>query len=374
MNESRGPAGRSASRENRDGKERNGIGDAPGSLFGLNPQTLGAVPALRDEPGYRVTQVLEWIYRRGVDDFAAMTNLPKALRERLQRETTLYESRIESEADSSDGTRKLLLRWGDGATTECVLIPDGARRTACVSTQVGCPVGCLFCASGLGGLQRNLSAAQIVEQTMRVRRLCPERGLTNVVFMGLGEPLANYEATVQALRTINADWGLNVGARKITISTVGLPKPMRRLAEEGLQITLALSIHAPNDELRRKIIPWAQKIPLEELIAAASHYFERTGREVTLEYVLLGGLNDGREQARQLADVARRLRSHVNLIRYNAVEGLPYHRPTADASQQFLAVLRERGVNAHLRRSRGLDIDAACGQLRRRAQARAQAE
>lgn len=354
--------------------ERNSLGDAPGSLFGLNPQTFGAVPALRDEPPYRVTQVLEWMYGRGVDNFAGMTNLPKGLRDRLQQETSLYESRVHSDAISSDGTRKLLLRWADGATTECVLIPDGARRTACISTQVGCPVGCVFCASGLGGLQRNLSAAQIVEQAVRVGRLCPDRGLTNVVFMGLGEPLANYDATVQALRTINADWGLNVGARKITISTVGLPKPMRRLAEEGLQITLALSIHAPNDDLRRKIIPWAEKIPLDELIAAAAYYFEQTGREVTLEYVLLGGLNDGREQARQLADVARRLRSHVNLIRYNPVEGLPYHRPTTDASQQFLAILRDRGVNAHLRRSRGLDIDAACGQLRRRAETRAQAE
>lgn len=336
-------------------------------FFDHTPASLGEIDALRDQPAYRRTQVLEWVYRHGVSRFAAMTNLPKALREALGHDCGIYLSTIVSESRSSDGTRKLLLRWPDQGTSECVLIPDDDRRTACISTQVGCPVGCAFCASGLDGLERNLPAGQIVEQAMRLDPLCrDDGGLTNVVFMGLGEPLANYDATVQAIRTINADWGMSVGARKITVSTVGLPRQMRRLAEEGLQITLALSLHAPNDALRREIIPWAGRSPIADLVAAAAYYFERTGREVTLEYVLLGGLNDAPHHARELARVSRQMRSNVNLIRYNPVPGLGFHRPTPEASQAFLAALRERGVNAHLRRSRGLDIEGACGQLRRR--------
>ena len=342
-------------------------GSTPVCLFDLTPETLAAIDVLRDGPGYRAGQILEWVYRKGAERFDDMTNLPKGLRAQLAGTVSLYESAIVRETPSADGTRKLLLRWGDGATTECVLLPDGDRRTACVSTQVGCPVGCAFCASGLDGLERNLSAGQIVEQAMLLNRLCrDEGGLTNVVFMGLGEPLANYEATVRAVRTINADWGMNIGARRITVSTVGLPGPMRRLADEGLQITLALSLHAPDDELRRRLVPWARKITIDELVGAAAYYFEKTGREITIEYVLLAGVNDGPDPARRLADVSRRMRSNVNLIGYNPVEGLPYERPTNEASQRFLAVLRDGGVNAHLRRSRGQDIDGACGQLRRR--------
>jgi 23S rRNA (adenine2503-C2)-methyltransferase len=202
---------------------------------------------------------------------------------------------------------------------------------------------------------------------MRIRQLCSEsQRLSNVVFMGLGEPLANYSATVQAVRTINAEWGMNIGARKITVSTVGLPSQMRRLADEQMQITLALSLHAPNDELRKQIIPWAERVGIDELVDACNYYFERTGREVTLEYILLGGLNDAREHALELADVAKRMRANVNLIQYNPVEGLPYRRPADAAAQAFMEALCSRYVNTHLRRSRGLDIDAACGQLRRR--------
>jgi len=340
----------------------------PSHLLGLFPEEFASVPALAGQPAYRATQLFEWIYRRMAGEFADMTNLPKTLREALSQACGLYTSATERDVASSDGTRKLLLRWPDGATSECVLIPDADRRTACISTQVGCPAGCVFCASGLGGLERNLSAGQIVEQAMRLTRICgDDRGLTNVVFMGMGEPLLNYEAVVRALRVINASWGMNIGARKITVSTVGLPKAMRRLAEETLQITLALSLHAPNDELRRQIVPWAATISIDELVDAAIYVFDRTGRELTLEYVLLGELNDRPEHARELAGVSKRMRSNVNLIRYNPVQGLPYRRPDAEASQRFLEILRERGVNAHLRRSRGLDIDGACGQLRRRA-------
>ena len=338
-----------------------------GTIFDQTHDSLTALFAQWSEPRYRVAQLLQWVYAGGATSYDEMSNLPKALRERLGAECPLYESQIAQHQESSDGTVKLLLRWVDGATSECVLIPDGDRRTACISTQVGCPVGCVFCASGLGGLQRQLSAGQIVEQAMRVRHLCePSARLSNVVFMGLGEPLANYAATVQAVRTINAEWGMGIGARKITVSTVGLPGPMRRLADEQLQITLALSLHAPTDDLRKQIIPWAEGITIDALVAAAQYYFDRTGREITLEYILLGGLNDAAVHAAELAAVARRMRSNVNLIAYNAVAGLPYERPSGAAVAEFLLVLRDRGVNTHVRRSRGLDIDAACGQLRRR--------
>lgn len=340
---------------------------AAACFFGLTVDELRARMIAIEQPGYRATQLVEWVYERGASSYEAMSNLPLAMRETLARELPLFTSGVVREQRSSDGTLKLLLRWPDGATSECVLIPDGDRHTACISTQVGCPVGCVFCASGLNGLQRNLTTGQIVEQAMRVRALCePDARLSNIVFMGLGEPLANYAAVMAAVRVINAPWGMNIGARKITISTVGLPKQMMMLADEGLQVTLALSLHAPTDELRREIIPWAERVTMDSLIDAANYYFRKTGREITLEYILLGGLNDRPEHARQLVDVAKRMRSNINLIAYNPVEGLPYLRPSDEAVGEFHAVLRNAAVNAHVRRSRGLDIDAACGQLRRR--------
>ena len=209
------------------------------SLFDLTPDSLGKRLTGWGEPSYRAAQILKWVYEQGVDDYDLMTNLPKQTRTRLITELPIYQSTIVRRRDSSDAAIKLLLRWPDGATSECVLIPDGDRRTACISSQVGCPVGCVFCASGLDGLERQLSAGQIVEQAMRVRQLCGKAGrLSNVVFMGLGEPLANYEAVVQAVRTINAPWGLDIGARKITVSTVGLPRPMRRNISTCLRMAL----------------------------------------------------------------------------------------------------------------------------------------
>jgi len=336
------------------------------SFFDHTPDSLHALFTRWSEPPFRAKQVLEWVYARGLGTYEEMTNLPKLLRERLTCELPVYQSQVTHTQNATDGTIKQLVRWPDGATSECVLIPDQDRRTACISTQVGCPVGCTFCASGVGGLARQLSAGQIVEQAMRVRALCDDARLSNVVFMGLGEPLANYGATVHALRTINAAWGLGIGARRITVSTVGLPNQMRRLADEGLQITLALSLHAPTDELRRELIPWANRVTIDELIEAACYYFDRTGREVTLEYILLGGVNDTPELARELATTTRRMRANVNLIPYNPVAGMPYERPRDESVERFVTVLRERGVNAHISRSRGADIDAACGQLRRR--------
>jgi len=347
--------------------------DQPRNLFGFDPEAFWSTPGgLQDlgEPAYRVKQIYEWVYRRGAVMFDQMTNLPTSLRTRLGERFSIYESEVVAHRRSMDETEKLLLRWSDGATTECVLIPDGERRTACISTQVGCPVGCVFCASGLDGLARNLTVGQIVEQAMRVAALCGDQRLSNVVFMGLGEPLYNYQATVAAVRALNADWGMNIAARKMTISTVGLPKQMMKLADEGLQVTLALSLHAPNDALRGGIIPWAESITIDALVDAANYYFQRTGREVTLEYILLGGLNDQPGHARELAAVAKRMRSNVNLIRYNPVEGLPFGRPSSEAAAGFQRILRDQGVNVHVRKSRGLDIDGACGQLRRQEKAK----
>ncbi|MBU0638295.1 MAG: 23S rRNA (adenine(2503)-C(2))-methyltransferase RlmN [Planctomycetes bacterium] len=338
------------------------------------------LPALRqwvEQHGhqrYRADQIAEWLFARGADTFAAMTNLSKALRAWLDEHAIIYRSHVARESQAGDGTRKLLLSWPDDTSVETVWIPDGRRNTACVSSQVGCPVGCRFCASGLGGFQRNLTAGEIVEQALRVRRLIEsgEPGstagrLTNVVMMGMGEPLANYAAVIAAIRIINAPWGLGIGARKITLSTVGLPKQIRRLAQEDLQINLALSLHASNDELRRTLIPW-DKTPIAELLGACAEYFAGTGREVTLEYVLLAGVNDQPQHARELGHLARRLRCNVNLLRYNVVPGLPYDRPSSDAAFDFQRRLRAEGINAHVRSSRGRDIDAACGQLRRAAE------
>lgn len=239
-----------------------------------------------------------------------------------------------------------------------------SRKTACVSSQVGCPVGCRFCASGLGGLDGNLTAGQIVEQVWRLGSLPGVERISNVVFMGMGEPLANFSAVTQAIQTLMADWALGISGRRLTVSTVGLPAQIRRLAELDLPITLAISLHAPNDELRRSIIPWAEFVTIAEILQAGRYYFDRTGREVTLEYILLGGVNDQAEHARELVNVVRQLRANVNLIRYNQVNGLPYERPGDQSVRRFQEILLAGKVNVHIRASRGRDIAAACGQLR----------
>lgn len=250
------------------------------------------------------------------------------------------------------------------------------RRTACISSQIGCPVGCKFCASGLGGLDGNLSAGQIVEQVWRLGRLAdPATGrplgrVTNVVFMGMGEPLANLSNVAAAIRTLNAlsPEGLGISARKITISTVGLPAAIEKLAATlDLPVTLALSLHAPFDDLRRELIPWAQYSTIAQLLAACQKWFDKTGREITLEYTLLRNVNDRPQHAAELARLARTLRANVNLIRYNEVAGLPFQRPATDDVRAFQAALRSRNINAHIRASRGRDIAAACGQLRHEA-------
>jgi 23S rRNA (adenine2503-C2)-methyltransferase len=266
--------------------------------------------------------------------------------------------------------------------TECVMIPSdddqcdeygnttvAHRRTACLSTQVGCPVGCAFCASGMEGLKGNLTVGQVVEQALRLTHNLPREGgghrLTNVVFMGMGEPLANFNATVGAVRVLMADWAFHISGRKITVSTVGLPPQMKRFADLEIPVTLAISLHAPNDALRKQIIPWAEKISIEQIVEAGRHYFEKTGREVTLEYIMLEGVNTLPEHARELTQVAKRLRANVNLIYYNEVPELAFKRPSGQVMFAFQNILRGAGVNVHVRKSRGREIAAACGQLAR---------
>lgn len=341
---------------------------------------------------YMPGQLMRWVYERGMTDPGEMTDLSQNDRGRLE-ELMDFERAVEITAQlATDGTRKILLGWREGTApgtnsnddplnvlaplpqrqTECVMIPTENRRTACLSSQVGCPVGCRFCASGIGGLEGNLSAGEIVEQAWRLGQLDGVGRISNIVFMGMGEPLANYSNVVRAIRTINAPWGMGISARRITVSTVGLPAAIRKLAEFELPVTLALSLHAPDDDLRREIIPWAEYATIDELLSACQEYFEATGREITLEYILLGGFNDSTTHARKLADLARSLRANVNLIRYNEVDGLPYVRPTTDDVHRFQETLRDKKVNSHIRASRGRDIAAACGQLRHEQRSAAQ--
>ena len=321
-------------------------------------------------PKFRARQVADWVYRKGVTEPLAMSNLSRDTQLTLKQSMSFTSATTTAEQRSTDGTIKLLLTWPNGSSAETVMIPDGTRRTACVSSQVGCPVGCRFCASGINGVKGNLTAAQIVEQVFQLqRRLIGVAGgdrISNVVFMGMGEPLANYNNVMQAVRVLHDANGFNIGARKITISTVGVPAKIRELATEALPMNLAISLHAPNEKLRRDLIPWAEHFAMNDILDAGRFYFEQTGREITLEYILLSNVNDRPEHARQLIGICRTLRANVNLIRYNEVDNLPFLRPSSDAVMAFQGTLQEAGVNAHVRKSRGRDIDAACGQLRRK--------
>lgn len=318
------------------------------------------------QPDYRARQLLRWAYQRGARDFQPMTNLPGALRARLADCAALATSSVAEVRRSADGAAKLLVRLRDGEAVEAVVMPEGRRNTVCVSTQVGCPVGCVFCASGLGGLARNLAAGEIVEQVLHARDLLPEgERLTNVVVMGMGEPLLNYEATARALELLTAPWALGLSPRRITLSTVGLPGKMRRLAAEGPTANLAVSLHAADDLTRSRLVPGAR--PIREIVAAARHYLRQTGREVTIECVLMKGVNDTNADARELARVVGRLPAMVNLIPLNPVAGLSWEAPERARVERFVATLRARGLRARVRRRRGADIEGACGQLRRRA-------
>jgi len=341
-------------------------------LLGLTPAELAEWFEAIGEPSFRGEQLLTWVYRHLEADFRRMSVFPQPLRDRLDGEFAVLSGSELERVESPDGTIKVLLRWPDGASTESVMIParsrGRSRTTACLSTQVGCGVGCRFCASGLDGVMRDLSVGEVIEQAWRIAQILQQRGrrLSNVVYMGMGEPLANYQTTVESVRRLNADWNLHIGQRRITISTVGLPKQIERLAEEGLQATLALSLHAADDALRAELIPWARGVELERLLPALRTYFQRTGREITFEYCLLAGVNDRPQDVTAVAKVARDLHAAVNLLMYNPVAGLEFRRPSRNQAIRFLHSLRRQGVSAHLRESRGLEGDAACGQLRRR--------
>jgi 23S rRNA (adenine2503-C2)-methyltransferase len=332
-------------------------------------------------PTYRVTQLLDWLYRRKVTSWDAMTNIPKNVRENLEHAFSLESLQLARKQGSRDTTQKFLWRLADGAFIESVLIPANPalygeasdRHTLCVSTQVGCAYGCRFCASGLEGWKRNLGVHEIVEQVLAVERWHAadtgeqkslDRLVNNLVIMGMGEPLANYENLLKALKILNAPWGGGIGARKITVSTSGLAPQIRKLADEPFQFRLAISLHGATDEVRTKIMPVNRKYPVGELAAACEYYQSKKGKMITLEYILIKGVNDGMDQIKPLSDLASRLNAKVNLIPYNKVEGLPWERPDENAQDRFTNALNARGVTATLRREKGHDIDAACGQLR----------
>jgi 23S rRNA (adenine2503-C2)-methyltransferase len=300
--------------------------------------------------------------------FEAMTDLPKALRAELAESFNVFSTRGERHLASADCTHKLVLRLHDDRMIECVLIQDEGRATACISTQVGCGMGCVFCASGLNGVVRNLTEGEIVEQLVRLRNLVATR-LTHIVVMGMGEPLANLDNLLAALAVAGEKNGLGIGARHITISTVGLPAKIRRLAELGKQYHLAVSLHAPNDALRTRIVPTNDKTGIPAILEAADEFYEKTGRQVTYEYVVLGGLNDGPDHAKELARLLAGRKAHVNLIPWNDVEGLAYRRPRDEDLSRFIETLRRSGISVKVRKRKGSDIDAACGQLRRKVEA-----
>jgi len=357
----------------------------------LTREELETQFAVWKQPKYRVAQLLEWLYVHRITSWEAMTNLPKPLREKLKENFSLQTLKLVRKQGARDTTQKFLWRLHDHSLIESVLIPANPalygdasdRHTLCVSTQVGCAFGCKFCASGLDGWKRNLTPDEIVEQVMSVERLSPQsavhsqssasqpptgdcglRTVDNLVVMGMGEPLANYDHLLKALRILNAPWGGGIGARKITISTSGLAPQIRRLAAEPLQFRLAISLHGATDEVRNKIMPVNRRYPLKELVAACEAYQGQKGRMLTFEYILIAGVNDSIEQAKPLAALARRLFAKVNLIPYNQVEGLPWERPDEETQGKFLAALEKQKVVATLRREKGHDIDAACGQLR----------
>lgn len=323
------------------------------------------------QPAYRASQVLEWIHQRRVADWPSMSNLPAPLRERLSAELPLKRLEKVRETGSRDTTRKFLFRLADGQLIESVLIPASPalygeasdRRTICVSSQVGCAYGCKFCASGLDGWKRNLTAGEIVDQFLRVESESGEK-INNIVFMGMGEPMANYDNLLRAITILNAPWGVGVGARHMTVSTSGLVPRILDLAAQPLQVRLAISLHGANDEVRSRIMPVNKKYPVEELLAACEEYSRKKKQRPTFEYILIRDINDSTEQARLLARHTRRVNAKVNLIPYNTVEGLDWERPDESRQEEFLSILKNAGADATLRREKGHDIAAACGQLR----------
>ncbi len=350
----------------------------------LTGETLDSLTARlkeKGEPAFRAKQILDWVYKKRARTWDDMTNLSKPLRTWLDETFELMPASLVSGKQSLDVTDKLLLEMGDRSLIETVIIRvpqegvglDQSRKTICISTQVGCAMACAFCASGLAGLKRDLNAGEIVAQLLQVcyredartpRARMELASFDNIVVMGMGEPLANYDNIIRALTIVNAEWGLGVGARRITLSTSGLVPKILKLAEEPLGLRLAISLHGATNEVREKIMPVNKAYPLEKLLPAIKAFNEKHGRMVTLEFILIEEINDSLDQAEKLRDIARDLHAHVNIIPYNTVEGLPWKRPSITRQERFADILRDARISVTLRREKGHDIDAACGQLR----------
>ena len=350
-------------------------------LTGETLDSLAERLRAQGEPAFRAKQILDWVYKKRARSWDEMTNLSKPLRAWLDETFDFMPASLVFNKQSEDVTDKLLLELRDQSLIETVIIRapqegvglDQSRKTICISTQVGCAMACVFCASGLAGLKRDLNAGEIVAQLLHVcyredartpRARMELASFDNIVVMGMGEPLANYDNLIRALTIVNADWGLGFGARRITISTSGLVPRIRQLAQEDLGFRLAISLHGATDDVRAQIMPVNKAYPLGKLVPAVREFAEKHGRMVTLEFILIEGVNDSLEQAEKLRDIARDLHAHVNLIPYNTVEGLPWKRPSITRQERFADILRAARVSVTLRREKGHDIDAACGQLR----------
>ena len=342
------------------------------NILGLDTNELQMLVQQEGEPPYRGNQIAEWIYRQGAQTFTSMSNLPNRLQSKLAQKYEIDRARILTLQQSKDGSIKLLLEMKDNTRIETVGLPYADRFSCCLSTQVGCPIGCIFCASGQGKFVRSLQPGEIVAQVLTINEIIAsgviqtnshKHQIDHIVIMGMGEPLLNYDSTIKAVRLLNNEVG--IGFRHITISTVGIIPGILKLSREKIQVTLAISLHAPNDELRHQIIPGiSNKWSITEIVNASREYVRQTGRRVTFEYCLLDGLNDGAQEARELATILAGLNCHVNLIQYNSVPGLPFRTPSQVKVKQFRDILKKARIQVTQRVRRGADIAAACGQLR----------
>ena len=318
------------------------------------------------ERAYRGKQIYTWLHEKGADSFEEMTNLSRPLRERLSKEFEIVRMEtVERQISKKDPTEKFLFGLSDGNQIESVLMRYHYGNSVCISSQAGCRMGCRFCASGIGGLKRNLTASEMLRQVYQIQRITGER-VSNIVVMGTGEPLDNYENFVRFIHMISDDWGLHISQRNITASTCGIVPNMRRLAEEGLQITLAFSLHGSSQEKRRRLMPVAGKYSLSEVMEACDYYFLKTGRRVTFEYSLVAGVNDSDSDIRELTKLLKGRNCHLNLIPVNPVKEREFKKPDSKKAVEFENKLEKNGINVTIRRERGSDIDGACGQLRRR--------
>ncbi|KFZ43382.1 23S rRNA (adenine(2503)-C(2))-methyltransferase RlmN [Anoxybacillus flavithermus] len=336
------------------------------SIYSMRLEDLQSWVEQQGEKPFRATQIFEWLYKKRVTSFEDMTNIPKALRERLDEHFVITTLKTLVQQTSKDGTMKFLFELHDGYSIETVLMRHDYGNSICVTTQVGCRIGCTFCASTLGGLKRNLQAGEIVAQVVKVQKALDETNerVSSIVVMGIGEPFDNYDELIKFLKTVNHPKGLHIGARHITVSTSGIIPKIYQFADENMQINFAISLHAPNTELRSKLMPINRAYKLPELMEAVRYYIEKTGRRVTFEYGLFGGVNDQIEHAEELAELIKGLKCHVNLIPVNYVPERNYVRTPREQIFAFEKTLKKHGINVTIRREQGHDIDAACGQLR----------